>query len=143
MNTALDQIWKLHIHFRFDKSKNNFTIRKYWRQPQAPFDPVIAAINILRRAYLLEIPAHEPLGQFRNPSSSALNSQLCDHHVRDTMACKLAYPDPQHYCRLHIAGIVSHSNRVTSALCLKLGGASDETIALRLQWHVSSVPTYL
>jgi hypothetical protein len=48
MNTALDQICELHIRFRFDKSKNNFTIRKYRHQSQAPFDPVIAAINILR-----------------------------------------------------------------------------------------------
>jgi hypothetical protein len=144
MNTALSHIRELHLRFRFDKSKQNFTIRKYLRQPQAPFDPVIASINILRRAYLLEIPIHEPVGQFRLPGHSK-NSHLCDKHVRDTMrmACCLAYPNAQHYCRLHIKGIVSHSNRVTAALCLKLGGASDETIAFRLRWHVSSVPTYL
>ena len=59
------------------------------------------------------------------------------------LACRLAYPDPNHYCRLHISGIVAHSNRVTAALCLKLGGATDEDIAFRLRWHVSSVPTYL
>jgi hypothetical protein len=70
---------------------------------------------------------------------------LKDSHVRDhlRMACCLAYPNPQHYCRIHIAGIVSHSNRVFAALCLKLGGATDEDIAFRLRWQVASVPTYL
>jgi len=144
LNTALNHVWELHLRFRFDKSRNNFTIRKYRRIPAAPFDPVIAAVNILRRAFLLQIPSHEPVGQFRNPKSSK-NSQLHDKHVRDTlrMSCEFAYEDPQHYCRIHILGLVAHSNRVTAALCLKLGGASDEDIAFRLRWHVSSVPTYL
>ena len=144
LNTALDHIWEVHIRFRFDKSKNNFTIRKYTCLPGMRFDPVIAAINIIRRAHLLGIPLSEPLGQYRAMSSSA-NSLLQDSHVRDhlRLACKLAYPDPRHYCRIHILGLVSHSNRVTAALCLKLGGASDEDIAFRLRWHIASVPTYL
>jgi hypothetical protein len=45
--------------------------------------------------------------------------------------------------RLNILQIVPHSNRITAAVSLKLGGASDEEIAFRLRWHVSSVPTYL
>ena len=144
VTTVLQHIWFLHVRFRFDKSSTNFSIRKYTRLPTADFDPVIAAINIIRRAHILQIPSTEPLGQFRNPSQSD-NSMLKDTHVRDhlRMACCLAYPNPKHYCRIHIAGIVSHSNRVFAALCLKLGGASDEDIAFRLRWHVSSVPTYL
>ncbi len=58
-------------------------------------------------------------------------------------ACLLAYPDPTHYMRVHIAQIVPHSNRITAAVSLKLGGATDEEIAFRLRWHISSVPTYL
>jgi hypothetical protein len=144
LTTVLQHIWSLHVRFRFDKSSTNFSIRKYTRLPQAAFDPVIAAINIIRRAHALQVPLLEPLGQYRQPSRSE-NSMLKDTHVRDhlRMACCLAYPNPRHYCRLHIAGIVSHSNRVFAALCLKLGGASDEDIAFRLRWHVSSVPTYL
>jgi hypothetical protein len=143
-NAALDSIWEFHLRFRFDKSKNNFTIRKYKRLPGAPFDPVIVAINIMRRAHLLCIPPDEPLGQYRLPNKSQ-NSMLCDSDIRDQLrfACKMAYPDPRHYCRIHILGLVSHSTRVTAALCLKLGGASDEDIAFRLRWHPSSVPTYL
>jgi hypothetical protein len=45
--------------------------------------------------------------------------------------------------RLQIKCIVPHSNRITAAVALKLGGAADEEIAFRLRWHVSSVPTYL
>ena len=144
VNTALDHIHELHLRFRFDKSKNNFTIRKYTRLPGATFDPVVASINIIRRAHILGIPLHEPLGQYRNITSSA-NSLLQDSDVRNhlRLACRLAYPDPRHYCRIHIEGLVAHSTRVTAALCLKLGGASDEDIAFRLRWHVSSVPTYL
>ena len=129
LNTALDHIWELHLRFRFDKSKNNFTIRKYTRLPEMQFGPVIAAINIIRRAHILGIPPNEPLGQYRALGSSS-NSLLQDSHVRDhlRMACCLAYPNPNHYCRLHILGLVAHSTRVTAALCLKLGGASDEDI---------------
>jgi len=144
LNTALDHIWELHLRFRFDKSKTNFTIRKYTRLPDMNFDPVIAAINIIRRAHLLNVLPNEPLGQYRALDSST-NSMIRDHDIRDTMrlGCRRAYPNPQHYCRIHILGLVPHSTRVTAALCLKLGGATDEEIAFRLRWHIASVPTYL
>ena len=144
LNTALDHIYELHLRFRFDKSKTNLTIRKYTRLLSAPFDPVVTAINIIRRAHILGIPPNEPLGQYRNLGSTA-NSMLRDSDIRNhlRLACRLAYPDPRHYCRIHILGLVAHSSHVTAALCLKLGGTSDEEIAFRLRWHVSSVPTYL
>jgi hypothetical protein len=37
------------------------------------------------------------------------------------MACHFVYPDPQHYCRIHITGIMAHLNHVTASLYLKLG----------------------
>jgi hypothetical protein len=58
-------------------------------------------------------------------------------------ACIWAYPNPLHYMRINIASVVPHSNRITAVVSLKLGRASDEEIAFRLCWHVSSVPTYL
>jgi hypothetical protein len=59
-------------------------------------------------------------------------------------ACIWAYPNPQHYMRIHIASVVAHSDHITAAVSLKLGGAySNEEIAFRLRWHVSSVLTYL
>jgi hypothetical protein len=136
-------IFELHLRFRFDKSKENFSIRKYRRQPGISFDPITAAINLFRRAAILQLPAHEPIAQFRN--SKGVTTCLHGNHVRDTMrnACIRAYPDPRHYCRVHIKGLVSHSNRVTAALCLLLGGASISDIAFRLRWKEGSVPTYL
>jgi hypothetical protein len=59
------------------------------------------------------------------------------------MACIRAYPDPNHYCWINIDGIVAHSNHVTAALCLHLGGATIDEIAVRLRWEPCSVPTYL
>jgi hypothetical protein len=57
--------------------------------------------------------------------------------------CVAAYSDPTHYLRIHIDRLVPHSNRVTAAVCLQMGGASHEDIAFRLRWKVGSVPTYL
>jgi hypothetical protein len=130
------------LHFRFDKSKENFSIRKYRRQPGISFDPITAAINLFRRAAILQLPTHEPIAQFRN--GKGVTTCLHDNHVRHTMhkACIRAYPDPGHYCHVHIKGLVSHSNRVTAALCLLLGGASISDIAFGLHWKEGSVPTY-
>lgn len=136
-------IFEIHIRFRFDKSKHNFTIRKFRRQQKIKFDLVIGVINIFRRASMLKIPAHEPIGQYRQRNGNIIC--LRDKDVRDVLraACLRAYPDPTHYCRIHIDGLVAHSNRVTAALCLLLGGATIDEIAFRLRWEPGSVPTYL
>jgi hypothetical protein len=39
--------------------------------------------------------------------------------------------------------MVAHLNPVIVTLCLKLGSAADEGITFCLQWHISSMPTYL
>ena len=92
---------------------------------------------------MLKIPAHEPIGQYRQRNGNIIC--LRDKDVRDVLraACLRAYPDPTHYCRIHIDGLVAHSNRVTAALCLLLGGATIDEIAFRLRWEPGSVPTYL
>jgi hypothetical protein len=76
-------IFELHLRFRFDKSKENFSIRKYRRQPGVSFDPIKAAINLFRQAAIPQLPAHEPIVQFRN--SKGINTCLHGNHVRDTM----------------------------------------------------------
>jgi len=136
-------VCEVHVRFRFDKSKNNFTIRKYRRQADVAFDLVSATLNVFNRARLLGIPPDEPLAQYRRPNGTM--AFLRDLDVRDVLraACIRAYPDPTHYCRINIAGLVTHSNRVTAALCLSLGGASIDEIAFRLRWEPGSVPTYL
>jgi hypothetical protein len=142
-SSAHDLIFEIHIRFRFDKSKHNFTIRKFRRQQTVKFDLIVAVINIFRRARVLRIPAHEPIGQYRQRNGNVIC--LRDKDVRDVLraGCIRAYPDPNHYCRINITGLVAHSNRVTAALCLLLGGATIDEIAFRLRWEPGSVPTYL
>jgi hypothetical protein len=134
----------VHIRFRFDKSKHNFVIRKFDTTTDAILNPVAAAVSIIRRADMLQVPAHEPVGVYAT-TGAFLYSFLRDYHITPILRnmCCLAYPDPTHYLRIHIESLVPHSNRVTAAVCLKMGGATDEDIAFRLRWNIASVPTYL
>jgi hypothetical protein len=133
----------IQIRFCYDKSKDNFTTWKF-RSLDHPFlDLVNTGVSILQRAQLLQVPSIEPLGVF----SATLGSYLfvtastvtsIMHH-----ACVVAYPDPQHQLRRNIQSLVAHSNRVTAAVCLQQGGASNDKIAFRLRWQPASVPIYL
>ena len=58
-------------------------------------------------------------------------------------ACILAYPDPNHYLRLHIHLLMSHSNRITAAVVLHNAGEEPPIIAFRLRWSVETVRFYL
>jgi hypothetical protein len=134
----------VHIRFRFDKSKTNFTIRKFQTTKDSILNPVAAAVSILRRADMLQVPIGEPMGVY-SPSWSSSYCFLRDYHITPILRamCILAYPNESHYLRIHISRLVPHSNRVTAAVCLKMGGAKDEEIAFRLRWNIASVPTYL
>jgi hypothetical protein len=141
---ARAKVSAIQIRFRYDKSKDNFTIRKF-RSLDHPFlDPVDAGVSILRRAHLLRVPLDEPLGVYASPLSSSF-SFITAKTVTEVMhhACVVAYPDPQHQLRRNIKSLVAHSNRVTAAVCLQQGGASNDEIAFRLRWQPASVPIYL
>ena len=133
-----------HIRFRFDKSKHNFVIRKCMLTTDKILNPVDAAVSILRRATRLKVPANEPIGVYSVAGTESFLF-LRDYHITPILRsmCRLAYPDEKHYLRVHIDRLVPHSNRVTAAVCLKMGGATDEDIAFRLRWNIASVPTYL
>ena len=102
-----------------------------------------AAVSILKRARLLQVPADEPVGVVKTKTEPCRT--LKDSDVTRVMraAVKSAFPDPNSYLRINIKRIGTHSARVTAAVCLKQGGAADDEIAFRLRWHLSSVPTYL
>jgi hypothetical protein len=138
------RIQMVHIRFRFDKSATNFSIRKFTATTDSILDPVAAAVSIIRRAKMLRVPLHEPIGVYTK-DATAVPSFLRDYHITPILRqmCVRAYPQPNHYLRIHIHRLVPHSNRVTAAVCLKMGGAPDEEIAFRLRWKVASVPTYL
>jgi hypothetical protein len=53
-------------------------------------------------------------------------------------ASVLAYPALLIICESTSRKIVPHSNRIKAAGSLKLGRATDEEIAFRLCWHISS-----
>jgi hypothetical protein len=134
----------VHIRFRFDKSKTNFSVRKFTVTEDSILNPVDAAVSIIRRAQMLQVPSTEPIAVYSMAETQAYRF-LRDYHITPTLRqmCIQAYPDPSHYLRQHIHRLVPHSNRVTAAVCLKMGGAADEEIAFRLRWNVASVPTYL
>ena len=138
---------RFELRFRFDKSKHNFTIRKYGRTSHPIFCPVDAALSIFHRANTLNVPFNEPVGVIGSSGSTTSPGYrfMKDRDITTVMrkACLHAYPDPNSYMHLHINRIVPHSNRVTAAVCLKQGGAQNDEIAYRLWWHTDSVPTYL
>jgi hypothetical protein len=134
----------IQIRFRFDKSKDNFTIRKFSTLDHPFLNPVDAAVSILCRAQILGVPANEPIGVFQTPLAITF-AFITAKTVTDVMhhACIVAYPDPQHHLLRNIKSLVAHSNRVTAAVCLQQGGASNDEIAFRLRWQPGSVPIYL
>jgi len=68
----------IHVRFRFDKSSTNFTISKY-KAGKGFLCPVRAALSILRRAHLLQVPPLHPVGVFRtHPSGSFTHLQSSD-----------------------------------------------------------------
>jgi hypothetical protein len=78
---AAQLIFAVHVHFQFDKSKHNFSIRKFCRQKLIKFDMIVAMINIFRRGSILHIPAHEPIGQYQQKNGNIIclrDKDVCD-----------------------------------------------------------------
>ena len=137
------RVHEVQVRFRFDKSKDNFIIRKF-RRGTGFMCPVNAVLSILRRALILKVSDKEPLGVHRWGTQGHYtylrSSDLIDV-VRD--ACRKAYPDPKHFLRINITRLVAHSNRVTAAVALYVQGWTIERIADRLRWTPASVKHYL
>jgi hypothetical protein len=120
VNTALDHIHEIHLRFRFDKLKPNFTIRKCIPLPSAPFNPVIATINVIRRGHILGLPPTERMGQCRAISSS-FNSMLRDSNVsnhlcparlsRSSALLPCSHPRPSRPFHPHCCSSVSQARR--------------------------------
>ncbi|GKZ00904.1 hypothetical protein MPSEU_001042100 [Mayamaea pseudoterrestris] len=139
------QTFELRLRFRYDKSQNNFTIRRFRRSGHAFICPIAASLSILKRAKQLhKQPVLEPLGVFRKDATGAyeyLQSRDIIKVMRQAVVG--AYPDKRHYLRSNITRIVAHSNRVTAAVALQNAGLSIEEIAFRLRWSPPSVQHYL
>ena len=134
---------QLHITFRHDKSGRNNTTRKFG-VGQAWLCPIRAATNILFRASTLGIPHLDPICAYQSPASPGYRF-LRDTDITSAMrqACIDTYPNPDHFLRIHIDRISSHSNRIYAAVSLSQAGESIDTIAQRLRWSAPSVSFYL
>lgn len=136
------QIDAVQIRFRFDKSPRNFEKRLFPKSGHKIFCPVDAVVSILQRAQAFGVGQREPVGVYSTGLSyTYLRSEHVVKILRD--ACIGAYPNPNHYLRQHIHRLVTHSVRVTAAVCLQQGGLDDHEIAYKLRWAVGSVPKYL
>jgi hypothetical protein len=136
----------VHIRFRFDKSKMNFSIRKFKRLSGIMLCPVKRALSILKRADLLGIPPNYPIGAFcPHGGATGTFTMIKGDHIQSVMrhACRQAYPDPNHYLRLNIKLLMSHSNRITAAVALYNAKVPIPVIAFRFRWCIDSVTFYL
>ena len=137
---------EVYIRFRYDKSLNNFTIRKFKRTGHPYLCPVLASCNILFRANLLGVPSQEPIGAFRlqknrNSGYTFLTNDDVTSELRST--CLRTYPEASHYMNINHKCIMAHSGGLTAAVALYTAGQTYETIAFRLRWSVQSVQHYI
>ena len=133
----------VEVRFRYDKSPKNFLFRRFKRM-RSFFCLVDAVLSILDRYHTDPFrQAGEPLGFFvnKNGMRRAIQGEHMQKYFQE--ACVIAHPDPNHYLRLHIKCLMSHSCRVTAAVALYNAGVSKEDIAWRLRWSVESVDEYL
>jgi hypothetical protein len=137
----------VHIRFRYDKSKNNFTIRKFQLSGHPILCPIKAALSIIYRASALGSTPAEPLAvraytEAKKPliRYTYLRSQDIIKHLRT--ACKQCY-SPGHFLHENSHLLVAHSTRVTAAVALYNSGMQIPAIAYRLRWSEASVSHYL
>ena len=142
--THPSSVYEFHLRFRFDKSQRNFVIKKF-RRGESFLCPIEASISIVTRAHILHVPPDEPIGVFAFAKAKSGFTFLQSSDIIKVMrqVCVAAYPNPLHYMRQHIAGICSHSNRVTAAVVLRAMGLEIPAIAARLRWQPESVDHYL
>ena len=136
---------ELYIRFRYDKSINNFTIRKFKRTDHHYFCPVLAGLAAILRANLLRVPANEPIGVFRLQGETTGYTFLTNDDVTQELraTCLRTYPDKNHYMNKNHKCVMAHSVRVTAAVALYTAGQAFDTIAFRLRWSVQSVQHYI
>ena len=139
------EVYELHVRFRYDKSQQNFTIRKFRRSGHHYLCPVLAAISIILRAQILhKRPEIEPLGVFRIDRKGSYTYLMSRDIIKIMRSAVVgAYPNANHFLRLNTDRIVAHSNRVTAAVALSNAGMDIDAIAFRLRWSPPSVSHYL
>ena len=133
--SRVDEVW---VRFCYDKSCNNHVIHKFRKMGHPILCPVKAAISILYRAQLLQVPLHEPIGMFcqqdRKVCFKTGYTYLLNTDVTNEMptTCCCTYPDKDHYMNKNHKLIMVHSVRVTAAVALYNAGLPFDVIAFHL-----------
>jgi hypothetical protein len=134
----------VHIRWRFDKSKFNFTVKQYQRQHGTPLCPVKRATSIIGCAMRLETPCLDaPLGVLTGANQKVYT--IRGPHLLTFMhtACTWAYPDPSPYYRINISLFQPNSLRITACVALDNAKVPHEDIAFRLRWNSDAIKAYL
>ena len=141
-----DKVW---VQFHYDKSRNNHIIHKFRKMGHPILCPVKAAISILYRAQLLQVPHHELISMFHQQDRKSCfksgYTYLLNTDVTNEMhaTCCHTYPDKDHYMHKNHKLIMAHSVHVTAAVALYNAGLPFDVIAFCLWWSTESVKHYV
>ena len=132
----------VRVRFRYDKSKFNFIFRTF-QKTGSHLCCVTAALSIIDRADRWNLARFDPLGMYLDRNN--VRRTIRGKHVSNFMqrACVETYANPQHYLRIHIKRLLSHSCRTFAAVALSNAGVSEDDIAYRLRWNSDAVKLYL
>jgi hypothetical protein len=107
-----DEVW---VQFCYDKSHNNHVICKFRKMGHPILCPVKAAVSILYRAQLLQVPHHEPISVFHQQDRKScfksgytypLNTDVTNEmHT----TCHHTYLNKDHYMHKNHKLIMAHS----------------------------------
>jgi hypothetical protein len=84
-----------------------------------------------------------PLGAFLNTKGQhcTIHGKHMEHTIR--ASCEKAYPNPNHYLRINIKRLLSHSIRIFACVALQNIGVKLDDITYRLRWNSDAVNFYI
>jgi hypothetical protein len=137
------RLFRVDIKWRWQKNGDNGQVISFWRDDTNPtWCPVRATWRICRRAQRFGLPAHEPIGKYRDYRTNTvvfLNTQEIETYFRKVAAATTGIKDVNLLRRMF--GL--HSLRVTACNELDRLGVNDTFIQRRLRWKSMTFAMYL
>ena len=129
----------LRIKWRFQKNGDHGQIISFAGNPVKDKCVIAAARRILDRAERLAVPAGNPIAVFgRENQPVYMTGRMVQNSLRACAALVYDLTDQDILSRY-----TCHAIRVAGAVTLHSGGASDETIMMRLRWKSGAFRDYL
>ena len=129
----------LRIKWRFQKNGDHGQMINFAGNPIKEKCVVDAARKILARAKRLGVPKGYPIAVFgQNGDPVYMTGRMVQKSLRDCAAHVYKLIDQEILSRY-----TCHAIRVAGAVTLHCGGASDETIMMRLRWKSGAFRDYL